>query len=129
MRMYTDMDITSIILITSTITIIMRTIKFILTTDTDSLMVMLCTFTIITITSTTTRDSEMATELTKGIHLLSLSFHTGTNGVVTPGEMCLRTPTPFWFPQSNRYAESLKYHTSQRDKAMVIYIEANRHPR
>ena len=62
MRMYTDMDITSIILITSTITIIMRTIKSILTTDTDSLMVMLCTFTIITITSTTTRDSEMATE-------------------------------------------------------------------
>ena len=60
MRMYTDMDITSIILITSTITIVMRTIKSILTTDTDSLMVMLCTFTIIT--STTARDSEMATE-------------------------------------------------------------------
>ena len=63
MRMYTDMDITSIILITSTITIIMRTIKSILTTDTDSLMVMLCTFTTITITSTTAKGSEMATTL------------------------------------------------------------------
>ena len=74
MYMDMDMDITSIILITSPITIIMRTIKSILTTDTDSLMVMLCTFTIITITSTTARDSEMATETYMAMDMDSNSF-------------------------------------------------------